>query len=120
MRHWKLYAIAAFLTFSPLVAFAAADAVAAPVWSDIAVEAIKGLTAPLIVVIVWAVRKYVVPKVPRAAIPVAVMLLGYGADFLVSMATGTTMSPLGGVLIGSAAIALREIVTTLQEHGINA
>lgn len=116
-------AVAAALVAVPTLALAqaaTAPAEAAPVidWTKMAVDSIAGLTSVLVFLVVWAF-KTAWSKIPASivlfATPVAGILLNYGLNYL----TGHTLpNPILASLSGVAAIAVREVITTLATKGV--
>ena len=92
--------------------------VAPPDWSLLGVSLIQAVVPILTVVFVWAGR-LVVTKVPRAFIPIVAVALGTGLDFLVAYLTGGTFNPVVGALLGASATWLRELISTISEHGLD-
>lgn len=62
-------------------------------------------------------RTYVMPRIPRAVVPLVAYALGAVAEYLLSLATGT-VDPVRGALIMMGAGHLREWITTIQQHGV--
>ena len=80
-------------------------------------EAILALVPVLTALLVFGLRK-LLPKIPRVAIPIIAMALGFVLSWLNNYISVTpTVTPLVGALLGAAATWLREIVSTFNEHG---
>lgn len=87
-------------------------------WQAWGVQAIQALVPVVTVVLVWGAKKGI-PKLPRVALPVIAMALGFGVDAFLSYIAGHTFTPVVGALLGASAVWLREIVSTVREHGAN-
>ena len=87
-------------------------------WTDPLVQFIAAVTPVVTTLLVYLIRK-AMPKIPRVALPVIAMLLPVAASWGASMATSADFRPVYAALLGAAAVWLREIVSTLQEHQLN-
>lgn len=98
---------------------AAADPVAAPDVKAQAALAITALAPIVLPFIVYVVRR-LIPKIPRVALPMVAMALGFGVNALTSYISGHDFSPLVGAALGTAAVWVREIANTFNQHGASA
>jgi len=88
-------------------------------WTLLGSQAILALVPIVTMVVVWGVR-LLIPKIPRVALPILAMGLPYVLTFFVNYVGGHEFSPLVGALLGAAATWLREVISTIQEHGAEA
>lgn len=88
-------------------------------WTNLGAQAILALVPIVTMIVVWGVRK-LVPKIPRVALPILAASLPFALSFLASYISGHTFSPLVAALLGAAATWLREIISTIQQHGSSA
>lgn len=79
-------------------------------------QAIATLATTVVVPLLLAAAKKLIPKLPKASLPVAAPLLGALVDVGTHYATGTS-NPLLGALAGSAGVGLRELVDQLKKAG---
>ena len=87
--------------------------------SDFLILLLQGLAGGAAVSGVMAIIRKYLDKIPRASIPFLLVVLASVADYLTSLATGQSMSPLMVTLYTTLAVYLREIMTTVKEHGLN-
>jgi hypothetical protein len=87
-----------------------------PDWTAVVVALIAALQAAMITVVVWATKK-VLPKIPRAGLPLLAVAIGVGIDTLAALFTGGTLNPVAGAALGTLAVWLREVKSTVQQHG---
>ena len=73
---------------------------------------------PLIVPILVALGKRLLPFVPKWALPTLATGLGTLIDYLGSLVTGGTASPLLATIAGAAGVGLREIVDQVKQKAI--
>lgn len=85
-------------------------------WNDVAAKAILALVPVVTMIVTWGVRA-VAPKLPRVTIPFVAMALGAAISYLLQLAGGPGVAPLVAVLLGAAATWLREVLSTIQQHG---
>ena len=88
-------------------------------WSGFGVSAISALVPVVTALAVWGGR-VLVAKVPRAFLPIVAVAIGTGFDFLLAYMQGGTFNPVVGALLGASATWLRELISTIQEHGLKA
>lgn len=86
-------------------------------WTVIAVSAINALIPILTPVAVHYVRLGV-GKIPRWIIPIFAVSLGAGLNWLVTFAAGGQFNPILAGLLGFAVVVVREIYSTISEHGL--
>lgn len=71
------------------------------------------LLTPIIVavipIVVMLAKKFI-PERYTVLLPVLATVLGPAADWLSTLATGASANPVRGLLMGGAAVALREII----------
>lgn len=87
-------------------------------WMSLAGQAVVALVPVVTMVVVWGIRQ-LVPQIPRVALPVLAMALPFGLTLLTNYMGGHQFSPIVGALLGAAATWLRELISTLQQHGTN-
>jgi len=88
-------------------------------WTLLGSQAILALVPIVTMVVVWGVR-LLIPKIPRVALPILAMGLPFALTFLVNYTTGHELSPIVAALLGAAATWLRELISTIQQHGVSA
>jgi hypothetical protein len=88
-------------------------------WSAFGVNLIQAVV-PVVTALAIFGGRTIVTKVPRAFIPIVAVLLGTGLDFLLAYSTGGIFNPVVGAMLGASATWLRELVSTIQEHGMKA
>lgn len=88
-------------------------------WMAVASQAVVALVPVVTMVVVWGIR-LLIPKIPRVALPVIAMALPFVLTLLTNYIGGHELNPMMGALLGAAATWLREIISTLNEHGSNA
>ena len=88
-------------------------------WSSLGAQAILALVPVVTVLVVSGIRA-VVPKIPRFLLPILATALPFALTLLTNYIGGHTFSPALAALLGASATWLREIVSTLQEHGTSA
>lgn len=71
---------------------------------------------PVLVPVLIALLKFVVPNVPGHWLPLIAPLLGAGADLALNFAGVSTLGPGWGALLGSAGVGLREIKDQVQQR----
>jgi len=78
------------------------------------------LVTPIIVatvpIIIIGVKKLIPDKL-AFLYPIIASALGPALDFVIAKATGTVANPTQGVLMGMAAVGLREIIDQLKKAG---
>lgn len=87
-------------------------------WTLLGSQAILALVPVVTMVVVWGVR-LLIPKIPRVALPILAASLPFALTFLVNYIGGHTFSPLAMAALGALATWLREIISTVQQHGAN-
>ena len=80
-------------------------------------EAINALIPILVPFVVWA-AKSLIPKIPKAALPVLAVIAGMGLDWFLAFIAGGTFTPLAGAALGALGVFAREVVHTLKNHGV--
>ena len=88
-------------------------------WTLLGSQAILALVPVVTMVVVWAVR-LLIPKIPRVALPMLAMGLPFLLTFVTNYIGGHEFSPLIAALLGAAATWLRELISTIQQHGASA
>lgn len=88
-------------------------------WNGLAASALLALV-PVVTTIVVFYMRLLIPKIPRVALPLIAALLPYVVSLASNAAAGTSMDPLLAALLGAAATWLREILSTISEHGLRA
>ena len=69
---------------------------------------------PVIVPLVLYGVKLLIPKVPKALLPILAPVLGGLVDAGLAYASGTAANPILGAALGSAGVGLREIVDQVK------
>jgi len=87
--------------------------------AELGAQLIPQLVSIVVIPFVVYLVRLGLPKIPRIAVPVVVFALASLADYLGGLVTGGTFSVLTAAAITAGAVLLREVVTTLQEHGFN-
>jgi len=109
----------AVLTFGAVAAVLAQDAPVEELDMEaLAVAAITALVPVLSAVITFFARK-LWSRVPLALLPIISAAAGIGVTYFVSWVSGGSFSPIEGAILGACGTWLREIVNTIQEHGLN-
>lgn len=85
--------------------------------TDLALVFIGVLGSGAAIAIVTTLVKMGLPMLPRWAVPILTMLLGLLGAWIDKLLTGGQFSPLIAAAIGAAAVWVREITTTVQQHG---
>jgi len=111
-------AVLTLLVMSPLFVWAAVEGAVEPPAVDVALSGLITAAIPLLIpFVVYGVR-LAIPKVPRVALPFIAMALGAAADWLAKLAIGGESSLITGALLGAAAVVVRDVYSTLKEHGL--
>ena len=97
----------------------AAGVVAPLNWSAVEVLAINGLIPPLVMVLVYYAR-VLMPRIPRVALPLLALALGPAVAWVGAMASGGSVDPVAAAALGGLATVLRELLSTVSEHGVGA
>ncbi len=71
---------------------------------------------PVVVPLLIAGIKKVLPKIPGWMLPVLAPLLGAAVDIASFYATGQSLGPVWGAALGSAGVGLREVVDQLKQR----
>ena len=98
--------------------FGAASALAAEAAPDQAAAKFpwETLIVPVVPVLI-AILKILVPKIPKAALPIMAPLLGAALDIAASYLGTGTANPVWGAVLGAAGVGLREIVDQMRKLG---
>lgn len=80
------------------------------------VQALLLIIIPLLVPILVALGKSVLPKVPTWLLPILAPALGALIDYLGTLATGGTPSPITAALYGSAGVGIRELMDQAKQR----
>ena len=83
-------------------------------WNSWSVQLVMAVTPVVTTLLVWGLR-LLIPKIPRVALPVVAMLLPVVASWFYSYAGGQ-FTPVVAAFLGAAAVWLREVVNTFQQH----
>ena len=87
---------------------------------DVLVIGLVNAAVPLLIpFLVYGVRR-MVPKIPAIALPMIALGLGVLGNYLASIISGGGSSVYIGALLGAAAVFVREVISTLNEHGFSA
>jgi hypothetical protein len=118
---WRMVLALVFLAIAtPLVAQVASPppAEVPPAPMEIGSKIILAVGAALTSVLTWAVRAYVLKRIPRILIPtVLVPLLGSAITYVQGQIEGGGFNILVLALLTTGAVWLHEIKTTAEEHG---
>lgn len=87
-------------------------------WNNVGAQAILALVPIVTMVVVYGVRR-AVPKLPRFSIPILAMALGFILTYVQNELGGPAVTPLTAAILGASATWLREIISTIREHGTN-
>tara|TARA_R110000868_G_scaffold329464_1_gene590306 strand:+ start:108 stop:458 length:351 start_codon:yes stop_codon:yes gene_type:complete len=71
---------------------------------------------PLLVPLAVACIKFLLPKVPKALLPILAPAIGAGIDAVASYATGHQSNLIAAALLGSAGVGLREIFDQVKQQ----
>jgi hypothetical protein len=112
-------AIACLVPAALLFAQVVADPITPPDWKAQAALALTVLAPLFLPFVVYGVR-LLIPKIPRVALPVVALALGFGVDALGTYVTGHAWSPITGAALGAGTVLVREVYNTLQQHGLSA
>ena len=74
-----------------------------------------GATIPVIVPLLIAVWKLLLPRIPTWALPLLAPVLGFAINAVLTYANGTGVNPWVAAALGSAGVGLREIVDQLKQ-----
>lgn len=103
--------IAAFVFAAPSAV--AAGSASGPATAKFPWESLIVPAVPLLI----AALKLLVPKIPRAALPIMAPLLGAALDIAASYLGSGTANPVWGAVLGAAGVGLREIVDQMRKLG---
>ena len=88
-----------------------------PSWQPVVVDLLTLLGGGSIVAfVVWLVR-LLIPKIPRVLLPFLAMLLAWLGSYVASLIGGGDLNPIMAAALGAAAVWIREIKNTIEEHG---
>lgn len=73
------------------------------------------IVIPLVVPILVAIGKFMIPKLPTWTLPIIAPALGALVDYLTTLVTGGTSSPVLAATLGSAGVGLRELIDQLKQ-----
>lgn len=88
-------------------------------WEAVAINLLNGLQVLAIPLLIAGLR-HVLTRIPRVAVPFIALGLGVLTDGFMAWVASGGFSPLRGALMGLVSVALREIVSTIREHGTSA
>lgn len=108
------------LSAFPVIAFAQGGPPTDPDFSGQLVQLINYVAQGIgVSLVTWLVRKYLLQRIPRVALPFVVMALGTGAQMLTALATGGQFNLVISALIGALALWVHEVKTTAEQHGLD-
>ena len=88
-----------------------------PAWQGVVVDLLTVLGGGAVVsFVVWGVR-LALPKIPRFVLPILTMLLAWLGTWVASLVSGGETNPILVAALGAAAVWIREIKSTIEEHG---
>lgn len=76
-------------------------------------QAAIAIITPLII----AGVKMLVPRIPRAWLPVIAPVVGCALDVIAHFATGSALNPTVALVLGAAGVGLREVVDQVKQAG---
>lgn len=76
-----------------------------------------GAIVPVVTTVLVYLIRLAIPKIPRVALPFISVILPIAASWFYSFVEGGTFTPIIAALLGAAAVWLREVVNTYNEHG---
>ena len=85
-------------------------------WGSWGAQLILAVVPVITALVVWGIR-LIVPKIPRFLLPILAMGLPFALTLLTNYIAGHQLNPALMALLGAAATWLREIISTLREHG---
>lgn len=71
---------------------------------------------PVVVPLLIAAIKKLIPKIPGWMLPVLAPILGAAVDIASFYATGVSLGPVWGAALGSAGVGLREVIDQLKQR----
>lgn len=86
-------------------------------WEAVAINLLNGLQVLVIPLLIVGLRKGLT-RIPRVSVPFIALALGVLTDGFLAWVASGGFSPLRGALMGLISVALREIVNTIREHGL--
>lgn len=86
-------------------------------WNDIGYKAVAALV-PVLTLIVVGVIRLILPRIPRAFLPILAGILPVGVALLTNYLTSATLNPWLMLVLGMVATWLRELISTINEHGL--
>ena len=87
-------------------------------WTNFGVSLIGAVIPVVTTLAIWLGREFIPVKVPRVALPIIAVALATVLDLLTAYVSGGVFNPVVGALLGAAAVWLRELVSTIAEHGL--
>lgn len=87
-----------------------------PAPGEIRAHALILTLIPLLVPIVVAIGKSLLPKVPTWVLPILAPALGALIDYIGSLATGADASPIVAAIYGSAGVGARELYDQIRKR----
>ena len=87
-------------------------------WQNLGAQAILALIPVVSMVLTWVVRQ-LVPKIPRIALPVIAVALGFVVTAVQNYMGGVGVTVVETAALGAAATWLNEMITTFKEHKVN-
>lgn len=89
-------------------------------WQKLAADSVTALVPVLTVVVVWGAR-LLIPKIPRAVLPLLALGAGPILDAILGALSGVQAGGMvQAALLGAAGVWLREFFTTIKQHGLSA
>lgn len=114
---WQICKVSA-LSMILLLASTAVFAQDQPNYLGLAAGAITALVPFAVPVLVYGI-KLLLPSVPRIVLPFLALGFGQLLTFLASITTGGTFNVVEAALLGAAGVFVREVLNTLNEHGVS-
>jgi len=116
-----LFAFTLLLVLTPVLAFAADQvaAVSPPDWGALAIGLINTAVVVVVPIVTYGVR-LILPRIPRFLVPLVAIGLGPVIAWVAALAAGGNVNAITGCLLGAAGVVLREIYSTVKEHGTGA
>jgi len=86
-------------------------------WNEISIKALQAIVPVLTLIVVGLIR-LVLPRIPRAFLPILAAILPFGVAVLTNYLTSATLNPWLMLILGAVATWLRELISTINEHGL--
>ena len=88
-------------------------------WSSWGANVVAVLV-PLVTIALVYLARQIVPSIPRLFLPILAVIFASAADYIGTLVAGQVFSPFVAALLGAAAVWIRELVNTFQQHKLSA